>query len=259
MSIENNSTIEQSRNMPKGGEKSIPKGWVETALGEVINIKHGFAFKGEFISLERNENILITPGNFKVGGGFKSDKFKYYYGDIPNDYILNPNDVIVTMTDLSKIGDTLGYSAKVPTDNKNYLHNQRIGLLIYKNNDFDKEYIYWLLRTKHYQKSIVNSSTGSTVRHTSPKRIQEYSFNTPQSIEEQKAIAQILTAFDDKIELLQDQNKTLETTAQTIFKEWFGKYQIGDELPEGWRVSNCFIRQHIFCSYSKFSYGHFKT
>jgi type I restriction enzyme S subunit len=77
------------------------------------------------------------------------------------------------MTDLSKIGDTLGYSAKVPTDNKNYLHNQRIGLLIYKNNDFDKEYIYWLLRTKHYQKSIVNSSTGSTVRHTSPKRIQE--------------------------------------------------------------------------------------
>jgi type I restriction enzyme S subunit len=47
---------------------------------------------------------------------------------------------------------------------------------------------------------------------------------------------QILTAFDDKIELLQAQNKTLETTAQTIFKEWFGKYKIGDELPEGWRV-----------------------
>ena len=35
---------------------------------------------------------------------------------------------------------------------------------------------------------------------------------------------------------LQAQNKTLETMAQTIFKEWFGKYQIGDDLPEGWRV-----------------------
>ena len=54
-------------------------------------------------------------------------------------------------------------------------------------------------------------------------------------ITEQKAIAKVLTAFDDKIELLQAQNKTLETMAQTIFKEWFGKYQIGDELPEGWR------------------------
>ncbi len=39
---------------------------------------------------------------------------------------------------------------------------------------------------------------------------------------EQKAIANILTSFDNKIELLQAQNKTLETTAQTIFKEWFG-------------------------------------
>ena len=26
--------------------------------------------------------------------------------------------------------------------------------------------------------------------------------------------------------------------AQTIFKEWFGKYQIGDELPEGWNQHN---------------------
>jgi type I restriction enzyme S subunit len=37
MSIENNSTIEQSGNMPKGGEQSIPKGWVETTLGEVVS------------------------------------------------------------------------------------------------------------------------------------------------------------------------------------------------------------------------------
>src|SRR5690554_689225 len=53
---------------------------------------------------------------------------------------------------------------------------------------------------------------------------------------EQKSIAQVLTAFDDKIENLRAQNQTLETFAQTIFQEWFGKYQVGDELPEGWRV-----------------------
>ncbi|MDB0614867.1 Type I restriction enzyme, S subunit [Tenacibaculum dicentrarchi] len=216
-------------------ENKIPNGWVETTLGEVINIKHGYAFKGEFISLINNNKILITPGNFKVGGGFKSDKFKYYSGDIPDSYILEKGNIIVTMTDLSKIGDTLGFSAKVPNDNRIYLHNQRIGLIQFKNSDFDKEYIYWLLRTNHYQKSMVNSATGSTVRHTSPNRIQEYKFYYP-SFQEQVAIAKTLTAFDDKIENLQAQNNTLETTAQTIFKEWFGKYQIGDELPEGWRV-----------------------
>ena len=56
------------------------------------------------------------------------------------------------------------------------------------------------------------------------------------SLSEQKSIAAILTSFDDKIELLQAQNKTLEELAQTLFKEWFGKYKVGDELPEGWRV-----------------------
>ena len=54
-------------------------------------------------------------------------------------------------------------------------------------------------------------------------------------LDEQKSIAAILTSFDDKIELLQAQNKTLEELAQTLFKEWFGKYKVGDELPDGWR------------------------
>lgn len=215
--------------------KNIPDGWVETNLGKAIDIKHGYAFKGEFISLESNNKVLITPGNFKVGGGFKGDKFKYYTGDFPEDYILRPNDVIVTMTDLSKAGDTLGFSAKIPKDTNEYLHNQRIGLVKFINSDFDKEFIYWFLRTNHYQKSIVNSSTGSTVRHTSPNRIREYTFYCPR-IEEQKAIASILTAFDDKIELLQTQNKTLEEMAQTIFVEWFGKFSVNEELPDGWRV-----------------------
>ena len=209
--------------------------WVKKNLKDVIDIKHGFAFKGDYISLESNNKILITPGNFKLGGGFKNNKFKYYTGEFPDDYILNQNDVIVTMTDLSKEGDTLGFAAKVPSDNKTYLHNQRIGLVEFKNDDYDKEFIYWLLRTKNYQKSIVNSATGSTVRHTSPKRIQEYHFYCPPKIE-QTAIAEILKAFDDKIENLQCQNKTLEQTTQTIFKEWFGKYQIGEELPEGWKI-----------------------
>ena len=215
--------------------KNIPDGWVETTLGKAIDIKHGYAFKGEFISLESNNKILITPGNFKVGGGFKGDKFKYYTGDFPEDYILRPNDVIVTMTDLSKAGDTLGFSAKIPKDTNEYLHNQRIGLVKFINSEFDEEFIYWFLRTNHYQKSIVNSSTGSTVRHTSPNRIREYTFYCPR-IEEQKAIASILTAFDDKIELLQTQNKTLEEMAQTIFVEWFGKFSVNEELPDGWRV-----------------------
>jgi type I restriction enzyme S subunit len=45
-------------------------------------------------------------------------------------------------------------------------------------------------------------------------------------MDEQKRIAGVLGAFDDKIELLQKQNKTLEDMAKAIFKSWFVDFDI---------------------------------
>ena len=141
-------------------------------LKEFIHIKHGFAFKGEFISTDDNGVVLVTPGNFCIGGGFKEAKCKYYTGEIPENYILEPNSLIVTMTDLSKAADTLGYGALIPLNKKRlYLHNQRIGLVQMISEKLPKDYIYWFLRSYEYQKNIINSATGSTVKHTSPERI----------------------------------------------------------------------------------------
>ena len=168
--------------------------WKECKLGELIDVKHGFAFKGEFFQTEPNGNILITPGNFKIGGGWKEDKCKYYNGEIPEDYILKAGDLIVTMTDLSKEVDTLGYSAIVPSDpNRTFLHNQRIGLIIQLNSDADLSFLNWLMRTPEYRFHVVSSASGSTVGHTSPSRIKEYVFNLP-PLPEQRAIASVLSS-----------------------------------------------------------------
>lgn len=40
-------------------------------------------------------------------------------------------------------------------------------------------------------------------------------------IEEQKAIASVLSSLDDKIDLLHRQNTTLERMAETLFRQWF--------------------------------------
>src|SRR5699024_12615782 len=48
--------------------------------------------------------------------------------DFPAEYELKPGDLVITMTDLSKGGDTLGLPALIP-DGRTYLHNQRIGLV----------------------------------------------------------------------------------------------------------------------------------
>lgn len=150
----------------------VPEGWEAKQLSTLIKIKHGFAFKGEYFSKEPTNDVLLTPGNFLIGGGFKSDKFKYYNGPVPEDYILSEKDLLVTMTDLSKAGDTLGYPLRVPiSENVRYLHNQRLGKVESLDDSLGNEFLYRCFCSESYRDEILSSVSGSTVKHTSPTKI----------------------------------------------------------------------------------------
>lgn len=241
--------------------------WKTVKLSDVVDIKHGFAFKSGCFSDELTDDILLTPGNFNVGGGFKYDKLKYYEGEVPEEYILRPNDLLVTMTDLSKQADTLGYPAFVPdVPGKRYLHNQRLGLIkIRPEANVTKRFLYYLMCSREYRHEIIASATGTTVKHTAPRRIVAFKFSLP-DLNEQRRIAHILGTLDDKIELNRRMNVTLEAMAGAIFKSWFVDFdpvhakaqgcdtglpkKIADlfpdtfqdselgKIPEGWAVTN---------------------
>ncbi len=164
--------------MPKGDE--LPEGWEWKKIRDLVEIKHGFAFKGEYFSKSETENVLMTPGNVKIGGGFSMHKMKFYNGEVPGGYVLEEGDIIVTMTDLSKNGDTLGFPAIVPRiTGKYFLHNQRLGKIIFNTTRPIKNFIYWLLRTNQYRSWVLGTATGSTVKHTSPSKIYEFEFHLP--------------------------------------------------------------------------------
>jgi type I restriction enzyme S subunit len=197
--------------------------WRPTTLDECIEIKHGFAFKGDFIHDEPRGDVLLTPGNFAIGGGFKGEKFKYYDGPVPEDFVLHEGDLVVTMTDLSKAADTLGYPAFVPAcgTGRRYLHNQRLGKVLIKSPDsIDAKFLHYLLCGSYYRHEVLASATGTTVKHTSPERIRRFQFHRP-PLPEQRAIAHILGTLDDKIELNRRMNETLEAMARALFKSWF--------------------------------------
>lgn len=187
-------------------------------LRDLITIKHGFAFSGDHISADDNGIVLVTPGNFRIGGGFKEDKCKFFDGDYSREYVLHAGDLIVTMTDLSKAIDTLGYSAIVPKTSRVYLHNQRIGLVRIISDTLDKGYLYWFLRTPYYQKTIAATSSGSTVHHTSPDRIRDVIIDLP-DLESQKKIAGFLSAIENKIDLNDRINENLQQQAFALFEQ----------------------------------------
>ena len=146
--------------------------WVSLRLGDVLDVKHGFAFKGEFFA-ESGEYVLLTPGNCHEGGGIKlrGDKEKYYLGEIPTDYVLGQGDLLVVMTDLVGTAPVLGGAFVVPESDR-FLHNQRLGLVeVTDATRIDRGFLFNLLNTHDYRAQIRGSASGATVRHTSPGRI----------------------------------------------------------------------------------------
>ncbi|MCF2948489.1 restriction endonuclease subunit S [Paraglaciecola aquimarina] len=229
--------------------------WTEYNLGELIRVKHGFAFKSEFFSPE-GKHIVLTPGNFHESGGFKSrgDKDRFYSGEYPEQYLLKKDDLIVAMTEQGE--GLLGSSSLIP-DNDKFLHNQRLGLVeIIEPEKVEKYFLYLVFNNPIIRHQIAGSATGTKVKHTAPERIYRCKFKFP-SRPLQKKIAAIIYSYNNFIENNLKRIKLLEEMAQITYEEWFVRMKFpGHEtaifdketgLPEGWSASNLghFIEHEI--------------
>ncbi len=200
------------------------EGWVEKPLAELCNIKHGFAFKSEFFS-NHGDYIMLTPGNFYESGGYRDrgEKQKYYYGEIPRDYVLEKGDMLVAMTE--QAAGLLGSPILIPESDK-FLHNQRLGLVIKKPGvAWTNEFFFHAFNTHKVRKEIHDSASGVKVRHTSPAKIGEVVVSFPISVAEQGAIVSKLndlTSETHRLEsLYQHKRTTLADLKQSILHKAF--------------------------------------
>ena len=79
-------------------------------------------------------------------------------------------------------------------------------------------YFFGLPEFKEYIRAI---AVGATMPSLNTSLLSDVIIPHPQDIAEQRAIACILGALDDKIELNRRMNRTLEEMARAIFKSWF--------------------------------------
>ncbi len=216
--------------------------WKEVELGDLVHIKHGWAFKGKYFA-EDGDVIVVTPGNFLEEGGFRvrEGKEKFYTDDFPKEFLLKKDDLIIAMTEQG--AGLLGSPALITEDNR-FLHNQRIGLFQnLKEDQISKKYMYYLFFTQYIRGMISGSATGTKVKHTAPKRIYNIKVKLPPLLI-QKKIAKILSNYDDLIENNLKRIKLLEESARLTYEEWFLRFRIDGEkleidsgtgLPFGWK------------------------
>jgi len=106
-------------------------------------------------------------------------------------------------------------------EQKDYCLSQRLFALRSNKSRLCPKFLYYYLlspRGKHELMRRISGTAAEGIRQAELVCINVY---YPKSLSEQKRIASILSAFDDKIELNNKINETLEKIAQAIFKEWF--------------------------------------
>lgn len=86
----------------------------------------------------------------------------------------------------------------------------------------DGDYLFYFFKSDIGQYELLkNESQVGVPAISSPlSSLKEVDITLP-PLPEQKAIASVLSSLDDKIDLLQRQNKTLEAMAETLFRQWF--------------------------------------
>ncbi len=133
------------------------------------------------------------------------------------------NDILIART-----GASIGVNRFISEDVQAVFNNGLIRIRVDTKKCFPK-YLFYNFRTTDYQGFIESISGGtSTQPNMQIGALLSYEIYLPE-LEEQKAIASVLSSLDDKIDLLHRQNTTLESMAETLFRQWFV-----EEAQEDW-------------------------
>ncbi|MFZ5227573.1 MULTISPECIES: restriction endonuclease subunit S [Enterobacteriaceae] len=166
--------------------------WMEIAFKDACSFSYGKMPKKE----------KIGHGSFQIFTGYK-------YLDSYPEYNCDQGDVIVVARGVGGSGDV-----KI-VNKKSYLTNLSIKFTL-NNEILLNTYCFYYFQWNNLR----YLDSGSAQSQITINDLEKVILKLP-SRPEQKAIASALSSLDDKIDLLHRQNKTLESMAETLFRQWF--------------------------------------
>jgi type I restriction enzyme S subunit len=198
---------------------NLPKGWAELPLSKIVDkiIDHrGITPKKLGLNWSINgEYRALSAKSVKTGGLVNEDKINLGSEDLYKKWMKDEvifNDILLTSE--APMGEVIIWKSE-----EKIILSQRLFAIRIKEH-ICADYIYYHTISRIFQCELLARATGTTVIGIKQSELLKTNIILPK-FGEQKTIADILSSFDNKIELLNEQNKTLETMAQATFKEWF--------------------------------------
>jgi type I restriction enzyme S subunit len=191
------------------------------------------------LNLSKNDNLktinYLDTANLNVGTVDELQYMEVGKDKIPSraKRIVRKNDILI-----STVRPNQKHYGIIKNVAKNMVASTGFAVLTPKEDKVDPGYIYNYLIQDHittYLHSIAESST-SAYPSIKPSVIGELEVDLP-PLQEQKAIAHVLSTLDDKIEVNNQINKTIENMAQAIFKHWFVDFEFPNEDGEPYKSS----------------------
>lgn len=166
--------------------------------------------------VEENTGVrCLRIGDVSQRKPFQEWGFTNAKPDIVERFQLKKGDIIIART-----GNTIGVNKFIRKDLQSVFNNGLIRLRV-NTRSTEPEFIYYNLQTDTFREFIHSIAFGtSTQPNMQIKDMLRYEVANIAK-KEQKAIVYILRTLDDKIELNQQMNETLEAMAQALFKSWF--------------------------------------
>lgn len=121
----------------------------------------------------------------------------------------------------SEIRPANGRYGVIDFNAENYVVSTKL-MVLRCNNGINRDYFRIFLTSKEqldYLQLLAEDRSGTFPQITFD-HISNLNISLP-PLPEQKTIASVISSLDDKIDLLNRQNKTLETMAETLFRQWF--------------------------------------
>jgi type I restriction enzyme S subunit len=193
----------------------VIKGWALTTLGGVSSdISYGYTASADH-ELDGPKFLRITD---IVGGRVDWESVPSCEISDTNrhKYLLTPGDIVIART-----GATTGANYALKRNDPSnvvfasYLIRYRID-----RQKADAFFVGHLLTSTSWQDYVNAISGGSAQPGANAKQLASFELLLP-PLPEQRAIADVLSSLDDKIDLLYRQNATLEALAETLFRQYF--------------------------------------
>ena len=216
----------------------VPTSWTVRKLSETsIDIIDGdrgvnYPKQGEF--KKKGYCLFLSAKNVTEDGfDFSDNIFISREGDERlNKGKLQRHDIVITTR--GTVGNVGKYGYDIAYDNVRI--NSGMVIIRNKSNEFNSNFLYWLLRSRIIKQQF-NAIVSGSAQPQLPIRDLKY-VNLPiPSIKEQYFIATILDSLSSKMKLTKDMNRTLESIAQTLFKHWFIDFEFPDENGQPYKSS----------------------